>query len=450
MTIWSPLLEPSGPLYRSLALAIERDVARGALAPGARLPTQRALASRLGIGIATVTRAYAEAERLGLISSEVGRGTFVKAPAAGGAAGGVADLRGNSLLPWPLLDDLQRRLARGLERADARAAFDYAPHGGSLRHRAAGLRAAAEAGVPAQADQLLVTAGAQHAMTVVFSTLLRPGDALLVEELTYTGMRSLAQLLGLQLRPVATDDQGLRPDSLRAACADDRARALYCMPVLQNPTAAVMSAGRRDEIAEIARRAGVQVVEDDTYGFLLPDAPRLASVLPDAVWITGTSKSLLPALRVGFLRAPAELVPHLEAAIGATIYLVSPLLAGLVADWIEDGTAARVAQWKREEIEARQHEAARALAGFAVRSHPRSPHLWLELPPRWTARALAAASAERGVLVTPGEAFAAGAGTPGAARVCLGPPATRSALAEALARLTEVLRGSPPPAGVVA
>lgn len=449
MTIWSPRLPREGPRYRALATAIERDVRRGVLAAGARLPTQRELARRLDLALVTVTRGYAEAEKLGLISSEVGRGTFVR-PAATAGESATADLRGNSLLPWPLLDELRRSLAATVESAPAESALGYGPQGGSLRHRSAGLRLAADAGVPAALEQMLVTSGAQHAMAVVLATLLAPGDVLLVEEQTYSGMKSLAHLLHLRLRPLAMDREGIRPEALRRACAAGDAKALYCLPVLQNPTAAVMSPKRRDEIARIARGAGLVVVEDDTYGFLLPDGPRLASVLPEAIWLTGTSKSLLPALRIGYLRAPEALVPRLESAIGATVFYTSPLLAEAVTRWLEDGTAGRVMRWKREEIAARQELAARSLAGFDVATQERSPHLWLRLPQGWSAAEAVAAAARRGVLVTGADAFAVERDAPHAVRVCLGPPETRAALAAALDRLAALLRLPPAPAGVVA
>ena len=449
MTIWNPTLPREGPRYRAVAAAIERDVARGVLPPGGRLPTQRDLAKRLDLALVTVTRGYAEAEKLGLISSEVGRGTFVRTAVAA-SEGAVADLRGNSLLPMPLLDELRRGLARVAESAPSEGALDYGPHGGTLRHRAAGQRLAADAGVPAGLDQMLVTAGAQHAMAVVFAALLAPGDVLLVEEQTYSGMRSLAHLLHLRLRPVAMDHEGIRPDALRRACAKRDAKALYCLPVLQNPTTAVMSARRRDEIAKVARAAGLLVVEDDTYGFLLPAASRLASVLPDAIWLTGVSKSLLPALRLGFVRAPEALVPRLEAAIGATVYLASPFLAETTARWLEEGLAERVMRWKREEVAARQKIALRALAGLELRTHEMSPHLWLMLPPAWSTGETVAAAARRGVLVTPAEAFAVERDAPHAVRLCLGPPASRAALESALTRLAALLRQSPTPADVVA
>jgi DNA-binding transcriptional MocR family regulator len=461
MTNWSPELRDR-PLYHALAEAVARDIGAGRLAPAERLPTQRELAKRLGIALTTVTRGYAEAERRGLISSHVGRGTFVRPPPAGPAEGertkeeeegttasGLADLRGNSLLPWPLLPELREGLVRTA--AGARAEIlGYAAQAGLPHHRQAGARLATAAGVSTAPEQVLVTAGAQHAMAVVFSTLLAPGDILLVEELTYAGMKSLAHLLRVRLRPLPMDREGIVPDALAAACEEGGAKALYCMPVNQNPTTAVMSAARCRAVAEIATREGIAVVEDDSYGFLVPGAPRLAAFLAGAYWITGTSKCLLPALRIGFLSAPAAMAARLEAAISATAYLASPLLAEAVARWVDDGTLERVQAWKREEVAARQEIAARVLQGLPYRAHPASPHGWLELPEPWTTSDAVAGAAARGVQLTPAAAFAVGRDVPHAVRVCVGPVRARATLEAALAALAAMLRASPDPGRVVA
>jgi DNA-binding transcriptional MocR family regulator len=453
-TPWTPTLPPGLPLYLGLADAIAGDVGAEILPPGARLPTQRDLAARLRLAVSTVTRAYAEAERRGLISSEVGRGTFVRqsAPRLGRAesAGSAVDLRTNFLLPWPLLGELREGLARTAENGPADEIFGYAPHAGLPRHRAAGARLAASAGVPATPERVLVTAGGQHAMTVVFSALLAPGDTLLVEELTYTGMKSLARLLGLRLRPLRMDREGLLPDDLATACREGGAKALYCMPVLQNPTTAVMSERRCGDLAEIAAEAGLPVIEDDSYGFLLPRAPRLGALLPDSYWLTGTSKSLLPSLRVGFVRAPALAVGRLEATIGATLHVASPLVAETVARWVEDGTYERVREWKCQENAARQRLARRALAGLAYTADPFAPHGWLALPEPWTAAEAVARAAARGVQVTAAEAFAVGGVAPRAVRVCLGPVQERATLERALAALAAMLRERPDPGRIVA
>ena len=114
-------------------------------------------------------------------------------------------------------------------------------------------------------------------MAMVFSALTNPGDTVLTGELTYSGMKSLANFLHIRLRGLAMDEEGIRADALEAACATTDAKALYCMPTLQNPTAVVMSERRRQEIAAIAESYGLAVVEDDSYGFLLPEVKPLGA-----------------------------------------------------------------------------------------------------------------------------------------------------------------------------
>lgn len=446
--MWNPVLDIAArPLYLALADSIAQDIASGALLPGQRLPTQRALANRLGIALTTVTRGYGEAERRGLVRGEVGRGTYVSAalPDRRGRRGdGPIDLRPNTLLPGPLMPELQSSMAAIAVEPNRPDLFDYGPHAGSRRHREAGAAWLGHVGLETSADEVVVTSGGQHAMAVALSTITRPGDVVLVEEVTYAGMKSLAGFLGVRLEPVPLDGEGIRPDALRAAWLRSGAAALYCMPTLQNPTSAVMSEERRGEVAGVMNAAGLALVEDDSYGFLLPDLRRLSALCERSFYIAGTSKSLLPALRVGYLRAPADEIDRLEAKVAATTYLASPLLAEVAARWIEEGTAWRVVEWKREETRARQALTARLLAGRDYRAHPASPHGWLALPEPWSARDFARRAAEKGVLVTPAHVFAATRDrVPHAVRICLGPVGSRGTLERGLETLVATLDAGP-------
>lgn len=445
MTNWTPILErdrSSTPLYLALAQAIAEAIDRGELLPGQQLPTQRELAERLEIALTTVTRGYREAERRGLVRGEVGRGTYVSGLRAreGGGEGtgaGPINLRPNTMLPLPLMPELQQAMAAVVEEPNPSSLFDYGPYGGARRHREVGASWLGRVGVETTADRVVVTSGAQHAMAVALATVVEPGDTVLVEEVTYTGMKCLAGLLRVRLEPLPMDGEGIDPDALRAACRKKGAAALYCMPTLQNPTSAVMSEARRRAVAEVANEAGLAVVEDDSYGYLLPEPTRLATLCERAFYLTGTSKSLLPALRVGYLHAPADAIDRVEAKIAATTYLASPLLAEVVSRWIVDGTAERVMRWKYDEARARQQIAARVLADWEYRARPESPHGWLCLPDPWSARDFVRHAAERGVWVTPADVFAVERDrVPHAVRVCVGPATSRAALeqgAEALA-----------------
>jgi DNA-binding transcriptional MocR family regulator len=461
MTMWNPELGTSGARYLAIAEALAADIRGGRLKAGDRLPTHRDLAYRLGVTVGTVTRAYAEAARRGLIGGEVGRGTYVRdarPPVPFGTPGeadagaeGPVDLSVNKAAigeAGPLLAATLRRLA---EASDLAGLLDYQPHRGRLRHRAAGAAWLARAGLAVDPDRVLVTNGGQHAMMVAFAGLCRPGDLVLTESLTYAGMKAVAGLLQLRLQGVATDGDGIFPEAFAAACRAAPVRALYCMPNLQNPTGSVMPAERRRAIAAIAAAQGVAIVEDDVYGFLdagLP--PPLAGFAPTVGhYLTSLSKCLAPGLRIGFLATPPGSQAGYVNALRATAWMAAPLMAEIAARWIEDGTADRLAGQRRQEAAVRQKLAAAALRGADWRAHPAGFHGWLVLPDRWTAEGFVETARRRGVIVTAAAAFAPGRPEVEAVRLCLCATPDRRQLEQALAVLAGLLRGEPETASSV-
>jgi DNA-binding transcriptional MocR family regulator len=458
MTIWLPEVgRRPGPRYLAIAEALADDTASGRLAPGMRLPTHRDLADRLGVTVGTVTRAYAEAARRGLVSGEVGRGTFARglaselAPLPAAPRRAAIDLSVN--LPPSVADEerspsLGRTLAALSRRKDLGTLLGYPPDGGWEEHRAAGASFIRRVGLAAAPEQVLVSSGSQHGMTAVFSALLRPGDLVLTESLTYPGMKALASLLHLRVQGLAMDHHGLRPDALATACRAGAAKALYCIPTLQNPTARVMPEERRREIAALVRAHGLLVLEDDVHGLLPEDPPRpLAAFAPEhCVYLTGTAKALAPGLRIGFVLAPEALVPRLAAAIRTTTWMAAPLMAEIAALWIKDGTANAIIKSKRREAAARHKLALALLGAERVESHPAAYHLWLHLPEPWRSETFADAARRRGVAVTPAQTFLVGRGaTPDAVRVCLGAARDRAQLEDGLRILASLLDAPPEP-----
>lgn len=446
--MWRPRLDrKSGPLYVALAAAIAQDVQAGKLKSGDRLPPHRELADQLGVTVTTVTRGYSEAERRGLVRGEVGRGTYVSPPAFANVApvtSGQIDFATNALLPHQHARELTEKLALLVSRSTPENLFSYQPHGGRADHREIAANWLRESSVPAEGGNTILTAGAQHAMTVSLAALTAPGDVVLCEEVTYTGMRSLANHLHVRLHPVPMDREGLLPDALEDAAHETGARVLYCVPSGQNPTARVMSKKRRQEIVRVAARLGLMVVEDDAYGFLFDGQEPLCAVLPDQTFhLTSMSKSLVPGLRVGLLRMPSAWTERVTGAVFATIVMLTPLDAAAACASMADGFAARVMAWKRQEARARQ-QLARQILGEVVTGAAESQHAWLQLPPAWMADDFAREARQRGVIVTAGRDFAvARHNVPNAVRVALGAPPDRETLTRGLTTLAEILDDAP-------
>ncbi|WP_149541154.1 aminotransferase-like domain-containing protein [Siccirubricoccus phaeus] len=456
MPVWIPRLAAgAGPIYLGIAEAIAAAIAAGELRPGDRLPTHRALAGALGVDLTTITRAYAEARRRGLVEAVVGRGTFIRAgaPAPALSAGGKVDL-GMNLPPLPptLPGLLQQGLARLLAAGDPAALLTYRRGAGAAAERAAGAAWLAPCLPGLAAERVLLSPGAQPALLAVLGLLAGPGELVLTEQLTYPGLRAAAAQLRLRLHGLPGDAAGLLPEALEEACRTLRPRALYCIPTMQNPMAVTMPLERRQAIAAIARRHGLPILEDDAYG-LLPahPLPALASLAPELTWHVATlAKLLSPALRLAYVAVPDQAAAgRLAAALRANVLMPSPLLTGVVTGWVEDGTAAALRDAIRAEAAARQALARGILPAPLVTAPPEGLHLWLRLPAPWGRRDfMARLREERGLAVVPSDAFAPDPAVPppDAVRLSLGAAPSQEALGEALRAVAEMLAAAVPAA----
>ncbi|MDH3596949.1 MAG: PLP-dependent aminotransferase family protein [Rhodospirillales bacterium] len=452
-TIWQPdLTERSGPLYRAIAERLAEDIRERRLEAGQRLPTMRILAERLEVTVGTVYRAYALAETQGLVVRQMGRGTFVRGRGADEAVApaateGTVDLSRNEPVEIPLGATLRRTLAEMGRESDLEGLLDYGFSQGQPRHREVLARWIGRRGFAADPERMIVTSGAQQALTIALGALTRAGDTLMVEALTYPGIKNLARLFGLKLRPLAIDRDGLDPGDLRAACRDEGARVLYCMPNVHNPTTATLSAARRREVAELAGRHSVLVIEDDVYPRAAEAPPAIAELRPEqTVYISSLSKTVAPGLRVGSITAPARLYPDLVAVTQTTSWMAPPLMAELACRWIEDGTAEALER-QREAVTRQLHGVAEtALEGAAYRREPHNAHLWLPLEAPWSGAEFAAKAAGHRILVTPAEHFAIDPNrAPAAVRLCLS-ALDEDLLSGALKTLVALARGGPGPA----
>ena len=437
---WVPELENGrGPLYRRIAAALARDIHDGKLSAGERLPTHRSLAEALGITSNTVTKAYAEAERNGLVVSRAGRGSYVKGfpeqMADAGAHKGLAiDFATNSVSGEHFNPVFNRLLGALSRRESLHGLLDHHPHPGLEHHRAAGARWIGRRGIEAQSNRVVVCNGAQHGLLAGLMAVTRPRDIVLTEKLTYVGVRYIADILQVDLRGIETDDQGLIPEDVEAACQKEKVAAILVNPTNQNPTNAFMSLARRQELIEIARKAGALLVEDDIFGHVTNhDVPPIAALAPDrCIYVCGLSKSIATGLRVGYVLPPPALVSRVVDSLD-TMHWSSPVLMGELATLLIEGEQAdEIIAWHQSKALERNRMARLALKLDPERAMP-SYHLWVPLPEPWRPAEFVAELKDHGVMAVPAEQFAVSRGpVPDAVRLAFGSIKTNEKLQDGL------------------
>lgn len=434
--------------YKSLVDTFAEAIRSGQLLPGTRLPTHRQLAAEHGLALVTASRVYSELEAMGLVSGETGRGTFVREIALPPGQGsgqmtvgaGLLDLNFNyPSLPGQaeLLRTALRQLALS---GDLEALLRYQPHAGRVHERAAVAWHLLNRGLTVQAEQVLVVSGAQHGLAVSMMTLLKPGDVVAVDALTYSGFKVLAETLHLELVAIPVTAGGPDLDHMHRLCGQRPVRAVYSMPTLHNPLGWVMSLAQRERLVAIARQHNLMIIEDGAYAFLAEDAPPpLATLAPErTVYIGGLSKSVATGLRVGFIAAPMAWVSGLERTIMATTWNVPGVMSAIAVGWLEDGTVAQLEAQKRADAQARQALAAQVLRGVKTISHPSSYFLWLPLAEDARADQVVMTLQRAGISVSTAEPFAVSAQVPHALRLALG-SVPMAALWEALVKVRKVV-----------
>lgn len=458
MTNWVPKIDRSSrPLYLAIADAIAQAIEARTLSPGAKLPTHRDLAYRLNVSIQTVSAAYREAEQRDLVVGEIGRGTFVRPQGLTGKSGYIMERRQEDLIDLSIsrpvsgyvhTEAVHAAFAAMARNLDPAAMTACRPILGLDSHRAAGREWVAQHGLPCDAGQLVICNGAAHGIMLAMTALTRPGDVVATDGLADHGLILLANTLHLRLKALASDRHGVTPKGFEEACQNQEIKVLFVIPTLNNPTASIMTAERRRVLAEIAKRYGVAIVEDDPYGALLRSAPPpLCTFVPElGYYVTTFTKCLMPGLRTGYLVAPHAAIPRLTSRLRATSWMGTPLIAEIAMQWIGDGTAQRLIAWQRDELDARQEALERILRRFDLTYHRHALFAWLTVTPQWRVDNFVAVLRQRGIAVTPAEVFVVGqAPAPHAVRLSLGATRSRAQLEQGLTIIAETLKRDPEP-----
>ena len=442
MKIWPPHKhELTRPVYLSLASAVLRAIRAGELTGGDRLPTHRDLAFELGISVQTVSRAYDELIRIGAISGQVGRGTFVTGEPAEGKSPHfyLPEEDRSKLIDLSILkpvgdqvhvNHMRNALLALTENLPAQVVHSFRPVDATHTYEVTGRKWLKYCGVDLHGQSVLITNGNTAAMTVALMAVTNPGDLVVTEKIGHHTLNPLARYLGLRLAGLETDNYGVNPQAFQAACSQQTVRVLYLMPTSLGPQLSLMSVARRQELIRIARQYDVFIIESDAWGPLQLERPTsFAMLAPErTLYFTSLTKCLMPGLRVGYLVVPDAL----SAAAGnrhlVTNWMATSMMVEIASRWIEDGTAQALVNWQIAAACKRNEIADACLQGLPALKSSTGLHVWLPLGERDETNFVAAAH-QSGVAVAPGAPFSIGDTSHEAAvRICLGGVSERELL----------------------
>jgi DNA-binding transcriptional MocR family regulator len=419
-----------GPLSRRLAAALREAVEQDELLPGTRLPPERLLAAQLGVARTTVSAAYQALERRGLVHRRQGRGTHVAgeegAPAdyrtaelttslqrnilfrrLGHAPEGTIDLVGNSAPPSRQIREAIAAAAAAVDTDELLGGPGYYPLGYPVLRRALAAHITAR-GLPTAEEEILITGGAQQAISLLASAFAEPAAVIVLEDPTFPGALDAFRAAGSRILTVPVHQDGVDVAQLTKTISDCPVRAAYLMPTFHNPVGTVMPEAARREVARFSRISGIPIIEDNTLAELSLGCEPPTSLAAYAraapiVSIGSLSKVSWAGLRVGWIRAHRPVIAQLGrlkavADLGTSLYsqaIAVRVLADL--DRIRDlrlrELAGRLAQ-----MDDLLH---RELPDWRWRRPKGGLSLWARLP-GGTATELAYIAQRRGVVVVPG------------------------------------------------
>ncbi|UYV39274.1 PLP-dependent aminotransferase family protein [Rhodobacteraceae bacterium D3-12] len=455
-TIWPPDFEnTTGAKYIVLIQSLRAAVRSGELPNGHRLPPVREMAWQLGITPGTVARAYKLAAEEGLVETAVGRGTFV--------SGQRAPMRADvPLINIGTPDMVNFRSAQVLDVGQAaeigaamsavatRPGFDCVTYPTELTDRAA--REAIVQWIGPEragritAQDVVLTLGAQNATILALMAVLRgPTPIVLTDGLSYPGARHAARMLRARVIGVEMDEEGLRPDVFEALLREHGAQVLLTSAEAHNPTCLRTSLGRRQELAAIARRHRVQIIEDDSHCIDWEGRAAYREMLPELSWyISALTKSVSSGMRVGYMVAPVgQAVQARQVAESAFYGLPQPMI-DVTTELLTSGVAAKIRDRVRHKIRERVQKAVNVLGGWDISYRDDLPFLWLRLPDGWRGSSFVQACERAGVQIKAADEFAlADEAAPNAVRIGLSADVDEARYVAALRRMAEMLAVPP-------
>jgi DNA-binding transcriptional MocR family regulator len=413
---WRPKLRDNGTTkFQQLVGQLKDDIRTGKLLPGTKLPPQRELADFLDVSLSTITRVYKSCANEGLLRGSVGSGTYVaydintnifEQPAY--STPHLIEL--GALTPETIQsEDAIALLKEMLQETDVRQLFQYNHEVASWQKDAA-VKLIGKMGFSPDPGNILTASGAQNSIAAIFLGLFKPGDKLGTNRYVYPGLKSAANLFGVQLVPISEKNGEMTAEGIEYAVKNEKIKALYVMPDYQNPTTHTMSEKTRKMIAKAAESFNLFVIEDAINSLLSahPLRPIAAEIPERTIYVISLSKTIMPSLRLAYLSVPKAFYKKLDNALYNLNLSQSSLLQELAARLILSGRVDELLETRRKGLKIRNQIVDEELEGFSVPGNEECINRWLLLPDGITGQQLEIEALQKGVHVYGSERFTVG------------------------------------------
>jgi DNA-binding transcriptional MocR family regulator len=345
---WKPDRSDKKPIYKQIAEYIEKGISAGDFPTDLPLPPERRLAEKLNVNRSTIVAAYDELQAIGLVERKKGSGTWISTDIWGLSHKRMPNwgryVEGGSFLPnQPVVQRLRTETQREdlIDLASGELAPDLFPsetfqeiftktpfhghlgydhpQGNEMLRETISMHAKEYRDIQINPESILITSGAQQAIHLIVQCLLKPGDAVAIEDPSYAYSLPIFQTAGLKVFHLPIDENGVNPDDIEHLHKKHRLRMLFLNPDHQNPTGTKLSLSRRKRILEISSEYGIPIIEDDPYSltsFSGETGPTLKSMdhLGNVLYISSLSKIVASGLRIGWVMGPEKVIERLADA----------------------------------------------------------------------------------------------------------------------------------------
>lgn len=447
---WKPeLLDRTPPIYTKLANKLEEDIHRGTLKPGDKLPPQRELADFLDLHLSTITRTYKLCEERGLLCAKVGQGTFV-----------ASDVHTSNILlysqeytdfielgtvhpPYHDNQEIIKFMKLIFLQPDIKNFLEYKSPAGTDMQRKTISQWLNKIHVSVLPENILLASGSQNAICAILLGLFRGGERIGTNSHSFSGLKSIAKMVGVQLIPLPERNGVLICDDLERFCRTENLKGLYFVPEYHNPTTHSLTDNERACIGRTAKQLNLIVIEDGINRMLreTEQLPLFTYAPEHTIHIFSVSKFLCPGLRIAYISSP----PCYKAALDNALYnmnlMVSPLNAEIVNRIFNSSILEQLIEEKRRELRQRNSIVNQLLGKYEIYGEDTCSFRWLMLPPQWkSGMEFELFAKEVGLQVFCAEKFSVGnVLSPKAIRICVSAPPTKEALKAGIEKLAETL-----------